>query len=267
MKLPCRAQSDGIGRSVVKPLRRRGTTVIKEMSLTVLGIVSVLLTSACVQQQEETEAFPGVGFGEGKNNMLNYPEDSGRTEYTGERLGHRSRGDVMVAVDNAQERPIPEPETIHLLDTKGIQAEVDQNSSLSGADGPISPTPLLDGDVVLEEPQVIEVRAPEVPRHSPEIVQLDGAAPWQNGIFLASYRSSSDARDGWDGMRRRFDEQLGGLRADVLEVDLGAAKGGLYYRLFAAPLENGAHAAAVCRVLESASQFCRTATAGGRIRW
>ena len=189
-----------------------------------------MLVSACAQQLSDTEAFPGFAFGTGENQYLDYPDDPGRVAYIGTRPEVPIKVQVVEAEDGGRDAPVPAL--------------------------PPQPEPL--GQNVLDADLGDRDRA-----------KLMGsqAQAWRVGVFLASYRSTDRAEAGWDDIAPRLANDLADLRAYILRVDLGSAKGGIYYRLFAVPLDSEQRARALCRLLEQQSQYCRVATAGGHIKW
>jgi len=246
------------------------------LTLLVAGVTPLVLAGACAQQMDDKEAFPGYDFGEGKNNMLDYPEDSGRTEYTGTRLNSRSKDHVVSTVTDSSKQTVLEPSPAQQVILDDAMVEIDQTTPMQGSGDAIQPTPLLSGDVELENIQALDVK-PELGQSFPptadrprETAMTDSpaiTAEWSMGVFLASYRSEAGAETGWRDVSRKYSEELGGLGVEILEVDLGPAKGGIYYRLFAVPLEGEQRARALCQSLEQKKQFCRVATSGGRIKW
>lgn len=80
----------------------------------------------------------------------------------------------------------------------------------------------------------------------------------QSGVHLASYRSRGAAMDGWKTLQGRYGSLLGGLDAELSEVNLGASKG-TFYRLIAGPLPNASDARRICSGLKSSRQFCEPA--------
>jgi len=240
------------------------------------GVLSaVVALSSCAPRLSESEAFPGQAFSEGKNNMLDHAEDAARTEYTGERLGHRSKSGMVTTSGMTAARPAPdqdsEPE--RLMVDESLSRQVDQAAAMAGGGARIEPALLTSGDVELEDIRVEEMNLaaatpePRKPSSAPG-VKRSPKRDWQLGVFLASYRSDAVARKGWGKIKRQFSDELDGLRAEILEVDLGAKKGGEYHRLFAVSASLDAEgAAALCQILKSGGQFCRTALSGGRIQW
>ena len=64
--------------------------------------------------------------------------------------------------------------------------------------------------------------------------------------------------DGWRTLQGRYGNLLGGLDAELSEVNLGASKG-TFYRLIAGPLSNASDARRICSGLKSSRQFCEPA--------
>lgn len=246
------------------------------------AVLALFVLSSCALQMSETEAFPGQVFSEGENNMLNYPEDPARTEYTGERLGHQSKSG-MIAASKSDDPVLPIP--VYLDSGDIMLRQVDQTGAVAGGSARIDPAPLTSGDIELDELEVAGINLAPIPlapgysapkpdlssRIEKKTVENTKVQPvsqkWRLGVFLASYRSKAVARNGWRKLRQQFGGDLDGLGSDILKVDLGPDKGGVYYRLFAVPMANENSAAALCRTLESGGQFCRTARSGGRIKW
>jgi len=236
----------------------------------------------------DTEAFPGQPFSEGVNNMLNYPDDPGRTEYAGERLAHRSTSGVMTPSQTigTSEPPVPTPPGLVSADTK--LGQISQSTIVPGGETGIQPAPLDSGDIVLSDvpPEMLIVaqddpsaqatppsRNEPISRATPR-AERKPVPPVQTKtrasavtVFLASYKSQKDATSGWSKIQKKFATPTAGLNPVVLEVDLGAEKGGIYYRLFAQPFDDRESARQLCRALEAGKQFCRTANSGGRIEW
>lgn len=256
-------------------LANRGQGGGQRLMLTVAALSAVVALSSCAPRLSESEAFPGHAFSEGKNNMLDHAEDAARTEYTGERLGHRSKSGMVTTPDTAAAWPasdqVPEPE--RLMVDESLSRQVDQAAAMAGGGARIEPAPLTSGDVELEgfrgEEMNLAAATPEPRKPSPApVIKRPPKRNWQTGMFLASYRSEAVARKGWGKIKRQFGEELDGLGAEILEVDLGANKGGVYYRLFAVSGSLDTEgASALCQILENRGQFCRAARSGGRIQW
>ena len=73
-------------------------------------------------------------------------------------------------------------------------------------------------------------------------------------IQLAALRSSDEATQTWDRLRRAHPDVLGGLKASVVRIDLGDK--GTFYRLQAGPLADRAAAADACTKLASERSAC-----------
>lgn len=239
--------------------------------LAVLAVL-VLVAGSCAPRLSDSEAFPGQAFSEGTNNMLDYAQDSGRTEYTGERLGHRSRSGIVAPFETTGDRRPREPLPMDVATVDAALGQVDQAMAVPGGQNPIQPAPLASGDIVIEDvpPEAFKVAAKESPAKPTRVraaVRAEAPAEWRVAAFLASYRSEAAARAGWSTILGKFGGRMDGLRPEILKVDVGAEKGGVYYRLFAAPFDDRKSALRLCRVLEDGDQFCRTASSGGRIKW
>ena len=253
----------------------------KAAALSAVLAVLVMVAASCAPQLSDSEAFPGQTFSEGTNNMLNYAEDLGRTEYTGERLGHRSRSGTVGPSETAMDRPPREPLAMDVVIADASLGQVDQAVAVPGGKDLIPPVPLASGDIVIKDvpPEALKVAAEKqsaevgpirvrrnLPRPSGPTTD-PAPAEWRVAAFLASYRSEAAARAGWSTILGKFAAQLEGLGPEILRIDVGAKKGGVYYRLFAAPFDDRKSALDLCRVLEDGHQFCRTASSGSRIQW
>ncbi len=276
MKLPCPAQGESVlERAARRQLRRRKPVAIVIVRLSAT-VVPLLLASGCVQQAAETEIFPGYVFGEGKNNMLNYPEDPGRTEYSGERLNVRFKDQMANATSEYSDLQSAPPDQPHNINLGDALAEISRSTRALNDSAAIRPSPLISGDVELQDMRTSNVRsvintAPNQTngreQKTAKSIEPGTLENWQTALFLASYRSNSAAEAGWHEVSQRFADPLKEFQAKIVEVDLGSRKGGIYFRLFAAPMDGEEQARAVCQVLAKSNQFCRVATAGGRIKW
>jgi hypothetical protein len=65
-------------------------------------------------------------------------------------------------------------------------------------------------------------------------------------IWLSSLKTREQAEQGWEGLQKAYPDLLGSLQLTVREVDLGAAKGGIWYRIYAGPVASKADAKALC---------------------
>jgi SPOR domain len=79
------------------------------------------------------------------------------------------------------------------------------------------------------------------------------AAPTQTAgyrIQLLSTKSPTDTQDGWMQLQAAYPDLLAGLQLEVVDVDLGAAKGA-WYRGLAGPIGNRDEANMLCTVMRS----------------
>jgi hypothetical protein len=69
-------------------------------------------------------------------------------------------------------------------------------------------------------------------------------------IQLLSTKSAADTQEGWRQLQAAYPDLFAGLQFDVVEVDLGAAKG-VWYRGFAGPIADRDEANMLCTVMKS----------------
>jgi hypothetical protein len=69
-------------------------------------------------------------------------------------------------------------------------------------------------------------------------------------IQLLSTKSPADTQDGWRQLQTAYPDLLAGLQFEVVEVDLGAAKG-VWYRGFAGPIADRDEANMLCTTIRS----------------
>jgi len=67
---------------------------------------------------------------------------------------------------------------------------------------------------------------------------------------LLSTKSPTDTQDGWRQLQTAYPDLLAGLQFEVVEVDLGAAKG-VWYRGFAGPIADRDEANMLCTTIRS----------------
>lgn len=100
-------------------------------------------------------------------------------------------------------------------------------------------------------PQPIVPAAPAAAKPAAKAPPAKGGGP---GVHLASLRSEKAARDGWAALRRKHPDLLGGLEASFPRVELAGK--GVFWRIVAGPLPDGAAAEALCRTLKAKRQYC-----------
>ncbi len=113
-----------------------------------------------------------------------------------------------------------------------------------------------DAPVVHETSEALHAKqpagaAPLIPLSGDRTQGLAGA---HRGYF-ASYRSIEDAAAAWRRMSSANEDLLEGLVPAVGQVDLGRDKG-IFYRLQAGPVADGASAGALCRRLAERTVPC-----------
>jgi hypothetical protein len=69
-------------------------------------------------------------------------------------------------------------------------------------------------------------------------------------IQLLSTKSAADTHEGWRQLLAVYPDLLAGFRFEVVEVDLGAAKG-VWYRGFAGPIADRDEANMLCTIIRS----------------
>jgi len=77
-------------------------------------------------------------------------------------------------------------------------------------------------------------------------------------LQLASLKSEEAVHKSWSDLQRKHQDVLGGLRSDVVRVDLGADKG-IYFRLMAGPVASRDEANAKCDQLKAQKVACLVA--------
>ncbi len=70
-------------------------------------------------------------------------------------------------------------------------------------------------------------------------------------IWLSSQKSREQAERGWKELKTAYPDLLGKLDLTVREVDLGAAKGGIWYRVYAGPLASKQAAKELCAKIKA----------------
>lgn len=83
-------------------------------------------------------------------------------------------------------------------------------------------------------------------------------------VHLASYRSKSEAQDGWRRLRGLYPKLLGQLSGHYAIFDI-ASLGGRYYRLKAGPFEGAAGARELCRALNRVREYCVVSVFDGEL--
>ncbi len=73
-------------------------------------------------------------------------------------------------------------------------------------------------------------------------------------LQLGAYREKQVLRAGWESMQRRFPESLGSLQSQVKMVNIPGK--GVFYRLYAGPLDSQTAATALCASLKAKRQGC-----------
>ncbi len=70
-------------------------------------------------------------------------------------------------------------------------------------------------------------------------------------IWLSSQKSREQAERGWGELKTAYPDLLGKLELTVREIDLGAAKGGIWYRVYAGPLATKQAAKDLCAKIKA----------------
>jgi hypothetical protein len=70
-------------------------------------------------------------------------------------------------------------------------------------------------------------------------------------IWLSSQKSREQAERGWQELKTAYPDLLGKLELTVREIDLGAAKGGIWYRVYAGPLASKQAAKDLCAKIKA----------------
>ena len=70
-------------------------------------------------------------------------------------------------------------------------------------------------------------------------------------IWLSSQKSREQAERGWQELKTAYPDLLGKLALTVREIDLGAAKGGIWYRVYAGPLASKQDAKDLCAKIKA----------------
>ena len=70
-------------------------------------------------------------------------------------------------------------------------------------------------------------------------------------IWLSSQKSREQAERGWKELQAAYPELLGKLELTVREIDLGAAKGGVWYRVYGGPLASKQEAKDLCAKIKA----------------
>ena len=92
---------------------------------------------------------------------------------------------------------------------------------------------------------------------NPAVTKVTGTAPKGVHIWLASMKSSDDAEEHWNQVRRQHGEILDDFPPLFTKVDLGSR--GTYYRVMVGPLDNRAVAQNLCQQMRSSdpAAFCK----------
>ncbi len=276
-----------------------GSAAIRTAGVLALTALIGLNLGACstVKKLRGSEPVQRI---KGENQSLDYPDDPGRAAYTMDRLGHREKvpiGAVAKSETSAEseverntpvaaispqpaqppylgrsstERPKSTP-TVAAPPAPYKRPDVMSNAPPAKAPaedapkGPVGATALE--TKVQDAPEVKAAvkeakAAPATP--SPWIKEV--AQPWKLGVLLASFKTRDAALVGWEGLINEHAE-LGPYFPFIQQVELGADKGGTFFRLVAAPVESRGEADRLCDKLEADGQFCRIAFASGEVEW
>ena len=74
-------------------------------------------------------------------------------------------------------------------------------------------------------------------------------------MHLASYRTLNGAKRGWKKLKKKFSNELRGLKFATTEFDAG--KKGTFIRLMAVPFKSKANANNFCKKLKAKRQYCQ----------
>ncbi len=116
---------------------------------------------------------------------------------------------------------------------------------------PPAPATAASPPVVAPAP-IVTPPVPAIAAAAPKPVAVAPATGFR--IQLAALRSSDEATQTWDRLKRAHPGVLGGLKASVVRIDLGDK--GTFYRLQAGPLADRAAAADACTKLASERSAC-----------
>ena len=75
------------------------------------------------------------------------------------------------------------------------------------------------------------------------------------GVHLASYRTLNGAKRGWKKLKKKFSNELRGLKFATTEFDAG--KKGTFIRLMAVPFKTKENANNFCKKLKAKRQYCK----------
>jgi len=92
-----------------------------------------------------------------------------------------------------------------------------------------------------------------VPLRTAELGNADSIGPYR--LWLASYRTVRQAKEGWQELALAHQEVLGDLTPVIVLKDLGAEEG-TFFRLQAGPLQTQASAVARCDQLKDVGLYC-----------
>lgn len=139
---------------------------------------------------------------------------------------------------------------------------------------PAPSAPLPPPESLPAVPTIEEVLAAQPPAKvliAPETVGTENAGEQAKAaesdtgykVQLAAVRSPEQAREEWERLRKKHPDLLEKLRLTVTRADLGADKGGVFFRLRAGPVADRAAARELCAKLKERKMGCLVVHPGG----
>ena len=182
----------------------------------------------------------------------------------------RGDGDAGRKVESLlpeSEKPLERESLFAGLNTAETAADITDDKPFEAAERftEVAPAALAESEpaaAVVAEAK-LEEETPETKAQAAEAAKTEPAAgvetfgkdkydaPATHYIQLLSVKSESDAKTGWEKMKKQFSSQLGGLGVRVQKADLGER--GVYYRLQAGPVAQ-AKAKSICAALDGKRQ-------------
>jgi hypothetical protein len=141
------------------------------------------------------------------------------------------------SITSSPSADVPEPEQVE-VEPPGEPREAiaeEPDAVATPPQAPAAPTP---------EPAPTEESAAAEAAAAPAATQV-AAAPTVH-VWLSSQKTREQAARGWDELRTAYPDLLGDLELTIREVDLGAEKGGTWYRVYAGPMADKNEARALC---------------------
>lgn len=166
-----------------------------------------------------------------------------------------------VAIRPSAEEPVAKPEaTAEATKTNGVGKPIQLFPPQAPTPAP-PPTPVAQQQTApadtaaAQSTQQVAVVTPTTPLAS-GISSPSSGGGWR--LQLASLKSEEAVQKSWADLQRKHADVLGGLRSDVVRVDLGAEKG-IYFRLMAGPIASRDEANAKCDQLKAQKVACLVA--------